>query len=735
MTPRIETLLARARERTGEFWQRRVWATESLRDTEGQPAPLRQAQVLACILRRVPALVAPGELLVGTHPASSPPDPPPAGAGLCPDIHALRSEAQRRAMRAGLFTSGIKNGHLTPDYPGLLREGFGGVLARVTERLAAAEGAARDELEAMALALRAAIQFCARHATAARDAATAADNVSRRDECLAIAAACERIAREPPGSLHEAVQLVWLCYLIQCCEVGESTGAFALGRFDQYLYPFWAQDLAAGRPREELLELVACLWVKLNEFTGLQVLNLTIGGSDAAGADCVNDLSDACLELMAELRTPAPSLSVRWHPAIDPQFMRAAVALATTGGGQPAFYGDPAARQAMASAGVAAADAADVVPGGCVELGIQGCCNPWVGNFFNLPKALELALHDGRDPRTGEQVGPRTGTPAEMGTFEDLVRAYQAQVDHGLDLMAASENLCDRVAGEYLPYPFLSALVGDCIARGRDITGGGARYNFTEDQGIGIAHVVDSLLNVRRMVFEQGEMSLPELVGQLDEDFTHQEALRHRLQRMRPAYGDGSEEGAALTREIVHGYFGSVERYRNPRGGPHRAGLLVWTLYHEWADCVGALPDGRRRGEALVSSIGPRLEAPADSPTSIILDATAFDHWRCAGALTLNLRFDAGSVGNPAGREAVEQLLVAYFERGGLQVQVNVVDKALLRQAREDPHSHAGLLVRVSGFVARFVELPARMQEEVIARAELSGPGAPHPRRQDSNPS
>jgi formate C-acetyltransferase len=346
-----------------------------------------------------------------------------------------------------------------------------------------------------------------------------------------------------------------------------------------------------------------------------------------------------------------------------------------------------------------------------------------VGNFFNMPKCLELALHNGINPLSGERIGPATGVPEELQTFDDLLTAYKRQVEAAMALMADSENLCDRIAGEYLPYPFLSSLVDDCIERGLDITQGGARYNFTEDQGVGIANVVDSLLNVRRIVFDGREMSLAQLVAYLDSDFADNEALRQRLQRMQPAYGDDTDETRALARDIVHHYFTTVEQYSNPRGGPHRPGLLVWDRYDIWADCVGALPDGRRRGQALVSSIGPRGEARIDSPTSIIMDATCFDHWHCAGALTLNLRFDAASVRSEKGLEALEDLLEVYFQCGGMQIQFNVADREDLRAAQAEPEAYAGLLVRVSGFVARFVELSPRMQDEIIERTELEAGG------------
>jgi len=472
-------------------------------------------------------------------------------------------------------------------------------------------------------------------------------------------------------------------------------------------------------PREDLCELIGCFWVKLNEFSGLQVLNLTIGGTDRDGGDAVNDVSHACLELMSEMRSATPSLSVRYHPKIDEAFLRRAVKLGTEGIGQPAFYGDASVIKAMANAGVAPEDAVDVVPGGCVELGIQGCCYPWVGNFLSMPKCLELALHNGRDPGTGRQIGPGTGEAAELGTFAELLNAYHTQVGAMMDLMAHAENSCDRHAGQYCPYPFLSALVDDCIERGVDIACGGARYNFTEVQGVGVAHVVDSLLNVETLVYEAGERALPELVEVLDAGFEGDEPLRRRLQRMKPCYGDSSPESAAMAREVVHGFYDRVERYTNPRGGEFRPGLLVWTLYDHWRDAICALPDGYRRGDPLVSSIAPREAAGIDSPTSIIRDVTAFDHSRCAGGLTMNLRFDGQMVKTGGGLDALIRLIEVYFDRGGMQIQFNVIEGDLLREAQVHPEKHAGLVVRVSGFSARFVEMSRVIQDEIIARSEL----------------
>ena len=720
MTPRVQRLLQRARRRRGVFWRRRRWVAEALARSAGEPVPVRKALALDRVLRRMPVRIAPGEIIVGYHPESVPPADAPPRRGFCFDQVPFRLPEEAAALRAGMFTSGAKTGHLTPDYPQLLVEGLAGIRRRVEQRLRGDVSAGQHaELEAMRISLGAATRFCARYARLATARKERATESGRGAELDRVAAVCTHIARNAPRDMHEALQLLWFVFLIQCVEEGEGTAAYALGRFDQYMHRFWQTDLAAGRPREELIELVALFWVKLNEFSGLQVLNLTIAGTDGSGRDAVNDLSFACLELMAEMGQPNPSLSVRWHSGIDAGFMRRAIRLAADGAGQPAFYGDAAVIKAMVNAGASPADAVDAVPGGCVELGVQGRCYPWVGNFLNLPKCLELALHDGVDPASADRVGPRTGTAETLDSFDKFVAAYHEQVRNCLNFMAHSENTTDRLAAESNPYPFLSSLVRDCIEGGADITAGGARYNFTEVQGVGVAHVVDSLLNLRQFVYDRSEIDLTELVAALDRDFAGADALQRRLAAAGPAYGESSEGTGTVAREVVNGFYDAVERFRNPRGGPFRPGLLVWTLYDVWADCVGALPDGRRRGDALVSSIGPTPGVRVTAPTAIVADATSFDHCRCAGGLTLNLRFAGESIRDEQGLEALTRLLEVYFERGGMQVQLNVVHSDVLREAQCDPTAFGDLVVRVSGFSARFVTLSRRIQDEIIARAEL----------------
>ena len=712
MTARIKRQLARAAERSGSFWERRIWWNDSLRRSEDSPAAMRVALALDAVLANMPVSIDGDEMIVGRHPSSVEPEDAPRHVAMWSDSRVSRMPEEIRAMEAQIYSTGPKTGHLTPNFTRLLNDGIDATIRAIEEETS------NPERRAMVIALRSVSKFVLRYEAEANHIAQN-EELDRSVELRKIAEVCGHIAHAPARNLHEATQLVWFSYLVQAIEEGEGTAAFALGRFDQYLYPYWRRSLEMGETRDSLAETIAGFWVKLNEFTGLQVINLTIGGSDRQGNDAVNDLSFVCLELMEEFHTQEPSLSVRWHESIDPAFFRKAIRLSAQGLGHPAFYNDEAAIHAMKHAGVEAGDATDVVPGGCVELGVEGCCFPWVGNFFNLPKCLELALRNGIDPENGERVGPSTGSLGELVSFERLFEAYQQQVAYFIHLMVISENTTDRLLAEQSPFPYLSSIVDDCIERGIDINSGGARYNFTEIQAVGIAHVVDSLLHIKTLVFDSGEYSLDSLLGSMSTNFEGDEPLRRRLRTMKPCYGDGTGVSNEMARRVVHHLFDEIDRYTNPRGGVFRPGLLVWTLHEHWADTVGALADGRTRGELLVNSIGPRDSAGIRSPTPIIRSCTSFDHWRCAGGLTLNLRFDQKTVADRAGLDAVRAALEVYFKSGGLQAQINVVSSETMRAAQIDPELYQDLVVRISGFSARFTGLSRRIQDEIIKRTEL----------------
>ena len=711
---RIDRLTEQRRGIRGACFERDVHFAQSLATTAGEPLILRQAKALAHTLEHLTVGIGPDELVVGLHPKSDAPMacPPFEWARPAPDL----SDEQRRAQAAGVYTSGPKIAHLAIDVPKLLRFGFGGVRGEAEERLAGASGEAADFYEAARITLAGASRFVRRYAGLADSLAEEEDDPAQRAEYREIARTCGVVAEGPPRTFREAVQLLYLEYLVRGFEIGRSHGAYGLGRIDQALGPLYERDLAAGRTTPDAAEeLLCCLFVKLDAIQrGLSVIAMTVGGADLDGDDVCNGVTRLVLQAAARTRMPCLNIAFRWHPGVDPVTWRLALETATSGGAQPAFYSDAVIRAAAEHAGVSREDAVDALPVGCVELSVQGRTNPWVGNFFNLAKCLELALHGGHDPVSGQQVGPASGVPA---TFEELLAAYEATVRRFLELMIDSENRHDAIEMAWRPQPFVSSLLDDCLATGKHLTAGGCRYNFTELQGVGIANVVDSLLAVRHHVFE-GSVGYAELLAALAANFEGREPLRQRLRRQTPHYGSDEPEADALAREVVHHFYACVEGHSNPRGGTFHPGLLVWTLHDQWADATGALPDGRRRGEPLVNSIGPTPGFDAAGPTAAIKSATAFDHTPCVGGLTLNLSLHAESLRSPDGLDRLSDLLATYFGRGGMQVQLNAVSRERLLEAQAHPETSPPLVVRVTGFSADFLTLSRTMQDEIIRRTQ-----------------
>ena len=713
---RLDRLIAQRRQIRGVCHERDFLFAQSLAATPTEPLVIRQAKALAHTLDHLTLGIEPEELIVGLHPKREEPLDCPRyeWPRPSPDL----SDAQPKAQAASVYTSGPKTAHLAIDVPKLLRLGFGGLKAEIDERLnAGATGEAAEFLEGARISVAAATRFVWRYRDLAACMAEREPEPGRAAELAEIARTCDAVAEGPPQSFRQAVQLVWFEYLVRCLELGRSHGAYGLGRIDQALCPFYERDVAAGDISPEAAEeLLACLFVKLDAIERhLSVIAMTIGGTDGGGRDACNEVTRLVLRAAGRTRLPCLNISFRWHPGVDPATWRLALETVAAGGAQPAFYGDAVVRASVEHAGVSPADAVDALPVGCVELSVQGKTNPWVGNFFNLAKCLELAVHGGRDPASGTQIGPVTAVP---DSFEALLTAYKRQTRHFLELMIDSDNKHDTLEMTWRPLPFVSALIDDCLATGKHLTGGGARYNFTEVQGVGIADVADSLMAVRRHVFGEDAVTWDELVAALRDNFEGHEPLRQRLRTRTTHYGTDEAEADALAREVVEHFYACVEGHRNPRGGTFHPGLLVWTLHANWADSTGALPSGRQRGEPLVSSIGPRPGCDREGPTAVIKSATAFDHVPCVGGLTLNLSLDTASLLTGEGLDRLGDLLATYFERGGMQVQLNAISREQLLEAQAHPDTSPPLVVRVTGFSADFLTLGKTIQDEIIRRTE-----------------
>ena len=761
MTPRVEKLLHRLPSLTGgSFYSRRILWSESYRSTEGQPQVIRQAKAFAHLLNNVPIIIYPDELIVGAHPKGTPSaEEYPrlkevheywAGKTIGDRVAPVLTQEEKKAIQASVYTSSSKTGHMTPDFEKALKVGLKGIREEVDyeiENLKLSDPMRSKKsafLQASVITLDAACVFAQRYADEALRLAEIEDNLERKDELLHISEICRRVPLEPTQTFHEACQVTWFIHLLVCFEEGESHAAFAPGRFDQYIYPYYKKSIESGEiTQDSAAELIDCLWIKFNEIGSELPQTITLGGTQIDGTIGDNELTILCMDSTERLWLVNPSLMLRYHDGTPASVMDRAGKLIKTGIGFPQLYNDDLMYRTMLYASVAEEDARDGVPGGCVELSIAGKTNPWVGNFFNLPKCLLLALNNGIDPTSGEQVGLQAGdlvadeippAPFTKGgdnwelrpkrmvdsirTFDDVMNSYKRQVAYCMELMAASENSHDVAQAEVTPFPFLSSLVGDCIENGLDITEGGARYDFTEVQGVGIANVADSFAAIKKLVFQEGRISLNELVQAMNENFDNCENLRQMLLNDAPKYGNNEPFVDEIAKEVVDNFYEEVQKYDNPRGGKFIPGLLTWTLAEGFGSPTGATPDGRRNGEVFADSIGAAQGRDLEGPTALIESVTKIDYTPVVGGLSFNMKFTPTVLATEDSTRKMQSLIRTYFELGGMQLQINVIDKETLLEAQRFPEKYRNLIVRVSGWSARFTTLSKALQDDIISRTD-----------------
>ncbi len=734
-------------------FERARLVTESYRETEGEHIAIRRAKSVAHVFERMPIFIRPGELIVGQRAATL------GGRSVYPEFHlngldehttppeiwdfwhgrtmgdrtrACHPDALRLAedeLAAGYCTGSSSGfGHMIVDYEKVLRVGLEGIMSEAGDGLFAARADGDAEgvafLESVLIVSRGLIRWAERYAELAEALAAQEQETGRRDELLDIARICRRVPRAPAHTLHEALQSFWFVHL--ALHVEQFGWSISAGRLDQYLYPY-ARDLLSGdRPaRLEAWELLLSLWVKSMENVGTEVKqtvfqNLTLGGSDAQGRDESNELSHLCLAATAALRMVQPALSVRWHRNIDPGFWRRCLDLIALGTGMPAIFNDEVIVAALVDHGVEPDDAVGYGIVGCVEASIpgkeQGVTS---GGHLNVAKALELALNDGRSLTTGRQVGPKTGPAASLSSFEEVWNAYEQQVRYlaSLDVLAAT------LAGEEQKrsghYPLESALLCDCIAKRRDLVFGSTRYNLPGVAIYGPTNAYDALHAIRRLVFEQGALTLEELVHALAADFEGAEPLRLMLANHAERFGNGNGAVDALANDIntVHAEF--FWSHTDGRGGRFTCG--VWPVEgHVGAGAkTGAGADGRRAGAPLVDGVGACQGADRSGPTSLVTSVARLnnrDHWSAGN--TFNIKFSPSTIAAERGMNALCALLTTFLQSGGQQVQVNVVDAGTLRRAQERPREYDDLLVRVAGFSANFTTLSKATQDEIISRTE-----------------
>ncbi len=640
-----------------------------------------RARESCAVLEQMPLEIEPGEQIVGR-----------------PRMRVLTDDELPRHREAAATLPPFPGGdpaHFHPDHTLLLSLGIDGMLARIDAHAAAAGD---DEARLFYQACRLAMLGMQRYAERLADECGARGNAE-------MAAICRRLSHAAPASFHEAIQLMWIATIALWFGGGHSLTN--PGRMDQILRPFHDADVAAGRlTPQQALDLICGLFIQCNRI--LQpgsAIAVMVGGRNAKGEDVTNDLSYLCLIARQLTRLVYPTVGVAWHSGTPREFTDFACRMLATGIGCPAFFNDEVIVEGLREQGVSAEDSYHYMNSTCVEIKVCGASNMWVtAPYFNLCQLLLDAMAEAA-----------ASPPPDFSAFEALVeRHIAAKVATAAQHLDQIWQRRRREGG----FPLASCFISDCLARGRDFDRGGARYNWVENSFVGLANLADGMLAIQHLVYEAKALSVSDFHAALVNDFADHEALRQRICRTLPRYGNDDPAADATAARWADFLVATTEANRV---GPHHyvPGFFCWIQHGVLGAQTGATPDGRRAGMPLADGAGAAQGRERRGPTAAVLSTTSWSHRRALGGLVHNIKFSASQLQNERGRQAMWAVIETYLRRGGLEIQINVAGADQLRAAQECPEGYADLIVRVAGYSDYFTHLSRTMQDEVISRSEF----------------
>ncbi|MEO3325209.1 formate C-acetyltransferase [Enterobacter cloacae] len=632
-------------------------------------------------------------------------------------INSQMTEEVKAAVGTQIFSVNQTDkgqGHIIIDYPRLLNNGLGALVAEMRERCA--RDTQNTFYAAALILLEASQRHILRYAALAEELAQSSD-ATRREELLAMADISRHNAQHKPQTFWQACQLFW--YMNVILQYESNASSLSIGRFDQYMLPFYQASLTQGDDPAFLKELLESLWVKCNDvvllrstssaryFAGFPTgYTALLGGLTENGRSAVNVLSFLCLDAYQSVQLPQPNLGVRVNELIDRPFLLKTAETIRLGTGIPQIFNDEVIVPAFLNRGVSLEDARDYAVVGCVELSIPGKTYGLHDiAMFNLLKVMEIAMQENEG---------NSGL-----TYEGLIEHIRARINHYIALMVEGSNICDIGHRDWAPVPLLSSFISDCLETGKDITDGGARYNFSGVQGIGIANLSDSLHALKGLVFEQQRLSFDELLAVLKANFATPEGekVRARLINRFEKYGNDIDDVDNISAELLRHYCKEVEKYRNPRGGIFTPGSYTVSAHVPLGAVVGATPDGRLAGEQLADGgLSPMLGQDMQGPTAVLKSVSKLDNYLLSNGTLLNVKFTPATLEGDAGLQKLADFLRAFTQLKLQHIQFNVVNAETLREAQRRPQDFAGLVVRVAGYSAFFVELSKEIQDDIIRR-------------------
>lgn len=732
--------------------------TESWKKTEGEAVIIRRAKALKNILDKTKITIKPGELIVGDRtvkPRSGVVSPEMSPYWILDELDLFAERQQdkfeiseedknyfknelypywkgkslkdyceqhisdyvKEDTKAGVFALNQTDkgqGHIIPDYEMIFKNGLRVMITSAKKKLE--EHSENNFYKASVISLEAARGYILRHAEIIKSMLICEKEEARKNELNEILKITIRVANDRPDSFYEAVQLFWYISLIFQHESNASS--ISPGRFDQYMYPYFRKSLEEGINIEFMKEVLRALYIKFNTIVALRSTEsakyfagfpigytIVLGGVDEMGRDVTNELSYIMLDILGEIKLPQPNLSIRVSEKSPREFLMKAAEIIRIGTGMPQVFNDEANIMAYVNRGVSLKHARNYAVVGCVELSIPGKTYGLHDiALFNLLKIMEVTLKENEDG---------------FESFNDLLAAIKDNISKYVKNMVEGSNIVDKAHRECAPIPFLSNFITGCFETGKDVTEGGAMYNFSGVQGIGSPNLSDSLYVVKKLIFDNKEMTLKQLVSILNNNWKDNEVLRQRIINKYIKYGNDEDEVDYLGTEILSYYCNEVANYKNIRGGIFQPGSYTVSAHIPLGEVVGATPDGRRAKEQLADGgLSPMVGRDKKGPTASLKSVSKLDNYLTSNGSLLNVKFSPATL---EGTEGVRKLVgyIQAFSRLKIQhIQFNVVSQDTLREAQKHPEKYQNLVVRVAGYSAIFIELDKSIQNDIINRTE-----------------
>lgn len=589
----------------------------------------------------------------------------------------------------------------------------------------------KEELNAMVISLDAIINFAKRHSKKAKQLAQKEENSVRKKELEQISIICNKVPANPPENFWEALQYYWFIHLGIIIEYN-TWDSFNPGRLDQHLYPFYLNDIKkCVLTKEKAIEFLQAFWIKFNNqpappkvgvtakesntYTDFCLINL--GGLNEIGENTVNELTYILLDVIEEMRLLQPSSMIQISEKTPNKFLNRALKIIKTGFGQPSIFNADAIIKELLRQGKSIRDARNGGASGCVESGAFGKESYILTGYFNLVKILEITLNNGTDPLTDKRIGLETGKIENFSSYNDFFNAYKKQLKYFIDIKIKGNRIIEKLWSKNLPAPFMSILIDDCIKEGKDYNSGGARYNTTYIQGVGLGTITDSLTAIKYNVFDKKTITMNELIKALNNNYKGYEKIKNELIYNTPKYGNDDDYPDEILKQIFQIFFELIDGRDNTKGGKYRMNLLPTTSHIYFGSKVGATPDGRKAQTPLSEGISPVQGADIKGPTAVIKSASKIDHIKTGGTL-LNQKFSPQIFDKGENIDKIIALIRSYFKMNGHHIQFNVVTANTLKKAQANPERYRDLIVRVAGYSDYFINLTLELQNEIIKRTE-----------------